>query len=193
MGLRTHGAAPVSSALAALVSSAVQVLGRNTTVVTVAASTTETTLTSFTVPANTIGSNRKLRLEIDGEYLNNSGLTLATGHVIKLTFGGVVLWQDTGKLIANSSNAKPFSMMWRIHNLTTATQVVGGQGILGGSPATVGLGEGADDEVDMNSAWSNRSLAVDTTIEQILALTWAHGVNDALISVRHNSSTLELV
>lgn len=193
MGFRSYGAAPVSSAITALLSSAVQVLGRNTTVVTSAGETTERTLTSFSVPAGVMGSTRKLRLEVDLEYLNNSGGPLVNGHVFRLVLGGVDLWKDTGKAISSSANVKPCSMVWLVHNAGAAVQVVGGRGILGGAPATTGIGEGADDEVDMNTAWGSRIGTVDTTQAQTLALLWAHGDVHANISIRHNSSTLELV
>ena len=48
-------------------------LARDLSTVTVTNTTTETSIFSFSIPANTLGPNRLLRVNIGGTYLNNSG------------------------------------------------------------------------------------------------------------------------
>jgi hypothetical protein len=170
------------------------VLTRLTTPVDVVSSTTETTLFTYTVPANVMGTTRRLRLELGGDYLNNSGLILTTSETVRIKFGGTTIWEDTGKLHANSSNRKPWFMRINVTNLgATNLQGLGGTILLGGSPSTTGIGEYSDDEVDASTAIGNTGIAIDTTATAVLAVTVQHGQADANISYRVNSGTLELV
>lgn len=174
------------------------VLDRLTTPVDVVNTLTETTLYTFTVPAGLMSTNRRLRLEIGGDYLNNSGGTLATSETLRIKFGTVgsptTVWADDGKLHANSTNRKPWFIRCNITNLGVAnSQSLGGWITLGGSPATTGTGEYADDEIDAQTAIGNTGLAIDTTAAAQFVVTVQHGVQHANISYRANSGVLELV
>jgi hypothetical protein len=170
------------------------VLARLTAQVEAVNTTDETTLFTFSVPANIMSTNRRLRLELGGDYLNNSGGTLTTSETLRIKYGGATVWADTGKLHANSSNRKPWFLRCNIMNLgATNSQSLGGMILLGGSPSTTGIGEYADDELDCSTAIGNTGLTVDTTSAQTLAVTVQHGQADANISYRVNSGTLEVV
>jgi hypothetical protein len=170
------------------------VLARLTTPVDVVNTLTETTLFTYTVPANTLGTTRRLRLELGGDYLNNSGGTLTTSETLRIKFGGTTIWQDDGKLHANSSNRKPWFMRVNITNLGAAnSQSLGGWITLGGSPSTTGIGEYGDDEIDAQTAIGNTGLTIDTTAAADLVVTVQHGQQHANISYRANSGVLELV
>lgn len=174
-----------------------RLLARTTTLVDVNNSTTETTLFTATVPAGVMGTNRTLRLQIDGDYLNNSGLTLTTSETLRIYFGGSVIWADAGKAHAASANRKPLSITVRITNAgATNSQVLGGTITLGGSPSTTGIGEYGDDEIDAQTAIGHATAsppAVDTTAAQTLSVSVQHGQAATTISYRLYSATLELV
>lgn len=169
------------------------VLSRLTTAVDVVNTLTETTLFTFTVPGNTMGTNRLLRLELVGDYLNNSGATLTTSETLRIKFGASTIWQDDGKLHVNSANRKPWFMKIHVMNLAAAnSQQLGGVITLGGAPSTVGTGEYADDEIDAQTAIGGTG-ALDTTASQALAVTVQHGQAATTISYRVLAGTLELV
>lgn len=170
------------------------VLSRLTTPVDVVNTTTETTLFTYTVPAGIMSTNRRLRLELGGDYLNNSGLPVTTSETLRIKFGGTTIWEDVGKLHASSSNRKPWFMRVNITNLGAAnSQGLGGTIMLGGSPATTGIGEYGDDELDASTAIGNTGLTIDTTATAVLAVSVQHGQADAAVSYRVNAGTLELV
>jgi hypothetical protein len=170
------------------------VLSRLTTPVDVVNTLTETTLFTYTVPAGAMSTNRRLRLELGGDYLNDSAGTLATSETLRIKFGGTTIWEDAGKLHAKSSNRKPWFMRVNITNLGAANlQGLGGTIMLGGSPSTTGIGEYGDDEIDANTAIGNTGLAIDTTATAVLAVTVQHGVQDVNVSYRVNAGTLELI
>jgi hypothetical protein len=157
-------------------------------------STSPVVLYTYTVPAGVMGTGRQLLLTIDGDYLNNSGGTLATSETLTFTLGATTIWSDTGKLHATSSNRKPLQFIARITNVGAANvQVLGGFITLGGSPSVTGIGEYGDDEVDANTAIGNTGLTIDTTAAQALALTVTHGQAASTISMRKNAATVVLL
>jgi len=73
-------------------------LDRDVTQAEVVDTTVETTVYTFTVPANTLSSNRLLHLILTGDYLNNSGSNKTL--TIRVNFGGVACGRRQKDLLA---------------------------------------------------------------------------------------------
>jgi hypothetical protein len=160
--------------------------------------TTETDLLNgaITIDAGAMGTSRKLRIEIDGDYLNNSGSTQT--FRLKLKLGSTVII-DTGvsSSIAASATRRPMQILATIQNLN-ATNVQWGKLVsqIGSAAAlTDGIGAAGSGMVAEAYAFATTSgtKAVDTTVARLLEVTVIHSAADANLSFRLKAATVEAV
>lgn len=161
-----------------------RVLARLNGTLAVTNTLTETTLFSYTVRGvrgphdGILGTDRMLRLTLLADYLNNTGLPLASPHLIRVKFGGTTLLTDTSPLFAALVDWRPLVFQAWVANMgDTGAQMAWSTNATGG---TLPGNNGA-------------SAAIDTTADRLLEVTVQHGVANALISFRRQSVTLELI
>lgn len=157
------------------------VINRNTTTVTVANTTTETSIYSFSVPANLMGTNRALHVKLFGTFLNN---TILTSDVLTLTvkLGGTTIATKNSSTIATSATTGDVYVEVIIANIGTANNQ---RGVLSMTIDEGGL-------VSVNSVGTGTG-AVDTTNAQTLDITVTHsaaGVNTSFTK-QHAYTILE--
>ena len=123
------------------ISGFVELLDTNMNTVTVANTITETSIYSFTVPANLLQSSGGIRVDLSGQLLNNSG----AGRTIqvKVKYGSTTMWADVSDSIGVGTAARGFSL-WLIlgANASTSAQKLTGAIYVGDKTApTTGVGE----------------------------------------------------
>lgn len=173
------------------------VIDRATADLDIVNTTVETTLYSFAVPANALGTNGLLRFTVFGDYLNNSGA--GETMTLRIKFGGTTLYQDVTGSIAAATARRPFRIVGEIGNKgATNVQFLVAHWELGAAgSATTGIGDigagGATGEIGQHVVASAGDAAIDTTLAATLDITIAHSVASLSISMRRKYAVLELI
>lgn len=144
------------------------VLVRNLTNSVLNNSTVRTSMTSCLIPANTLGTNRKVAATISGDYFNNTGAS--TTFTLEIVLGGTALYNVTTTSIGVGAAVRPFRLVFDLFaKLATNVQELAGSIIMpsGGAPTT-GRGTMTGSPVLANSFGGDGAL--DTTLAQTLEL-----------------------
>ena len=166
-----------------------------TAALTVTSTTTETTVYSVTVPANAMGTNGAVRMEMRGQFAHNN----AAGDTITLRakFGGVTFWELTSNLgNANSATANPWWLNIEVFNEgATNAQDAFLEGYVWSAAvaanASSGIGGLITNGFDLAGASTITSMAVDTTANQTLAFTVQWSASAAALQwTRRRAQTL---
>jgi hypothetical protein len=174
----------------------VRVLARETTLLSIVSSTTETDIFNFTIPANAMGINRALRLTINWTRNNNSGAA-ETAPTFRVYVGGTLRFQDASNAAASSANwvAGYTQLMLAMQNASNAMILSGiHRQSINTAPST-GIGDiagTADFGGEIGSA-TGTTFTQDTTSNWILRVTWANGTNNAAVQFRRHYAVLELI
>lgn len=156
------------------------ILDADNTTVTVASSTSATTLYTVTVPAGTLSGDRSIAVAVTGLYLNNDGA--ARNLTLAVKYGSTTMWGDLASITNSASN-----YAWSVHfilspkNEATSAQHVNGWAGLGGpgGASVAGYGDFATSSV--------RAFAGDATEDASTALaitvTVTHGTSSANLSI----------
>ncbi len=165
------------------------VLDRDVTTTDVVNTATETTVYTFSVPGGTLGTDRRLRLKLIGDWLNNAGTNSLT---VRTKFGGTTLF-STAIFVGASPNrhALFYELILSAHNATNAQIATlhyfeGGANTAGAPPGTLGNAGQSNTGVGVYNA-----LALDSTVAQTLEVTFQHGAADANLSARALTVLLE--
>lgn len=156
----------------------VSIYERSTSEVDVVSTVTETTVFSKTITGGHVSNNRSLRLRIVADYLNDSGSN--RNVTIRVKLGGTTLATVVGSSVPASASRLPAGLEILIQARgATNAQLVSvrhpnftSQGtVIESLPATA---------------------AVDTTVNQTLAVTVEHSAAHASLSWRKRGADLEL-
>ena len=130
--------------------------------------TTETTMYTYTVPANTLGTNGMIRISYVGELLNNTGGSATL--VVRVKLGSTTVFDSNTILAATNSSSERslFGHCWIAAANATNAQVSGGQISLGATSTTGGQAGGA---VFRPEAVHN-TIAEDSTTDLTLSITF---------------------
>jgi hypothetical protein len=163
---------------------------RDASTVDVTNTTTETTIFSYAVPANELGTARKLRCEMGGDYLNNNGV--ASTLRLRLKYGGTTIFDDIVAVSSVSATRRPWYLMLSLcANGAAGAQSLFGFMLLGtAGGATAGLGDIDTDEVESMAPFFGTS-AVDSTVSQTLEVTATWSTANAGLSLRRFHAGLE--
>lgn len=146
--------------------------------VAVANTVAATTVYSYSVPANTLGTDKGLRLNLSGTYLNNSGAS--RNVTITATYGGTTLISQATPAIVTSGTTGN----WGVNLYLMAANATNAQrSRLEGS-----FEAGTAVDVVIND---NGSSAVDSTINQTLTITVTNSAAAATIITTKNLAVLE--
>lgn len=151
----------------------------------------ETDLYTFNVPANTMGTNRTLRLTLVGDVLSNSGS--GVNLTLRFKFGGtlvgsfVVNFASTVDRYAHRCEFEIYESDSTVLQRGLARWIIYGAGSadnLGGTQPLIGNGD--------RGGFRN-NLAVDTTLAQSLTITAEWATASTNLSVRALSRRLEVI
>lgn len=164
-------------------------LARNAAQTNVVSTATETTVFSYAVPANLLGTSRMLRLTLFGDQHNSSGSSMY--QMWRVRFGGTLIGSLGFNLSSGVANSRrevqiyvdimPFNVtsnqiaavtMHQRNSATTSESVLAAPN----RPFTL-----------------TSSLALDTTSSQVLAVTAQNTVGNANANMRVHSVLLELI
>lgn len=172
-------------------SSGVTVLDRDVTEQTITANT-ETSVYSYSVPGNTMGSTKTLCIAMQWLILNNGGANRV--YTVRVSFGGTVVHFSALTQNIDADDKLALTEVWitnvnatntqRCYGRTTWPPAAGHAAGSVGNPPTV-------DELVTTRYSGNATLAIDTTAAQTVAVTLQHEGNDA--SVTCQSVLLELL
>lgn len=137
-----------------------------------------TTIYSYSVPANTLGTDKGLRLNISGQYLNNSGANRKV--TITVSYGGTTMISQATPNIATSATTGN----WGITVYLMAANATNAQRArLDGS-----FEAGTAADVVIND---NGTASVDSTTNQTLTVTVANSAAATTITTTKNLAVLE--
>jgi len=156
------------------------VLDRDVTTATVANTTAATTVYTFSVPANTLSTNRAIVVEAIGDVLSNAGTTPTL--TVALTYGGTTFASAAISAVLTASANRRALLTRATLSANNATNAQVGSGevtIL--EPNTV---SGTLSSVFTCYVGMHNALTVDSTAAQTLAMTLTHNIADANISAR---------
>ena len=155
--------------------------------------TSETDLFTYTVPGNTLGTNKALRVQIKADYLNNSGVNATVRF--RVYYGATEMYQDLGATMTTDASRHPVLIeLWLIPRNATNSQALGGyilQGVAGG--ATTGIGDLGNDEILSDSPLRGNDASEDSTASKVLKVTVAHSAASTNLSIRKTYSVVELL
>lgn len=162
-------------------------------------STTESSLISgaaasgtsgFRIPANTLGLVGAVRLTLIGDYLNNSGGNQSC--TIKIKFGGTVFYGDAVGSIGASANRYPARIQVVLANLNaTNSNLLQGLAPNWGTVPTTGSVAGLVSVMSNLRMVTSAVQSIDTTADQYLDVTAAHGAANANLSIRRHAAYAE--
>jgi len=161
-------------------------LDRDVTVNEVVNTITETTVYSFSVPANTLSTNRSLRLSMIGDVLSNTGI--ARNLTIRVKFGATTIFTRSDGF---SDSATRYGHALRLSlSAANATNAQVSEGTW--TPKT---SVGVTGEVSGANRWTgmHTSIAEDSTLAQTLAITFELSAASASLSARCHTVLLELI
>jgi hypothetical protein len=171
------------------------VLDRSSTSQSVASSITETSIYSFSVPANILDTDKCVRLTILGDYLNNSASTSTL--TLKLNFGGTTQWTDVSAAQTSDADLRAFHFEAMVCNQNaTNVQAIGGNAGLS-NIATTTTGAGDLSTVITAATGFQTPIsgigAIDTTAARTIDFLITHSVNNANTRLRKQYALLEVL
>jgi hypothetical protein len=178
-----------------------RVLDRDVTLVEVVNTTTETTVYTFELPANTLGTDRMLRLTLLGDTLHNSGLGPVKTVRVKLGATTVATCMATHTGDSSGTHRAPFRLVAEISGAGALDAQVALAKLwdpLLGSPAAAGWMSGASSAALTGSLGTlfqsgHNAVAEDSTEALTLAVTVQWPIPSASISARVHVVQLELL
>jgi hypothetical protein len=117
------------------------VIARDATELAVASSTAKNTVWSVAVPANKLGVDKTIAIEIGGSLSANSGTVTLT---VSIAYGGTTMYEDATVTVTNAALSHPWFLNLRLseHAGVTNSQVLTGHISMGSAAATTsGLGD----------------------------------------------------
>lgn len=167
---------------------AATVLDRDVTLAEVVNTVTETTVYSFPVPANTLGSTHALRFTMICDYLNNSGGSV--NLTVKVKFGATTIYNSGATSMTTDASRRGMELRGTLAaaNATNAQRshvrwIIGAVGTAAGTAASA---ETSRDAV-------HNAVAEDSTAGKTLEITITHGTANANVSFRAHSVFLEFL
>lgn len=165
---------------------------RSSTVVNDTSSSTASNVVSFSVPANALGTNRSVEVEILGDLLQNSGS--ATNLTITFQYGATVMWSSTVAPAA-SANRRPFkfNLVLFAANSTSAQIINGTVIVFQGGAAATGTGPLQIAPATPIEAIPRGTATEDSTAAKtfLMTITWASAASTCEFKVEHVTATLK--
>jgi len=170
-----------------------RLLDQSTTEQDVVNTAAETSVYSFSIPSNTLGTAGSLRLTVTGNYLNNTGSGQSIFVAVKL--GGTIFAGSLSAGLASVSTSalRRGFLLQAVLNANGATnaQRAVTRAMLGLAAATETDWGNTTVAFDLHCMHS--ALAKDMTAAQTITMTITHGTASSNLSFKRWGATLELV
>lgn len=170
----------------------VALVDRETSDQAVVNTVTETTVLTYTVPANSLGTTGILRGTLVADFLNDTGSNQT--FRLRLKLGATTLYDGTTVALATSTTRRPVSLQFWLANQGATNDQTGGAVFAYGraTASTVGLGDFS------NAATGDGPLvfadgAVDTTSAQAIAVTIELSAASASLEFRKRLGFVEQI
>ncbi len=164
-----------------------RVLDRDVAVATVASTTDETTVYTYTVPGGTLSTNKKLRLSVLADHLNNDGA--ARNLTVKVKYGTTTLFSTGAMSITNSATRRGILLSLDLAAFASESAQVAGGSLVWTADAT---GVATTVATSLYYGHHNNSTE-DSSGDLALAVTVQHGTSSANISFRCLTAHLEVL
>lgn len=152
-------------------------------------STAEVDLFSGTITANTMGTNGRYDLNLEGDVLNSSGAT--NNLTIRVKYGATTFWGDIGG-VTNSTTRRSLRVRLAVSSRGSGKQRVTGEVALGdGNPGTIG-GSGNLFSAGPHTTFHGDATE-DTTSDKTLKVTAQWGTASASSELRLYDARLVFV
>lgn len=163
----------------------VRVVDRDVILTDVVASVAETTVYSFNVPANTLGTNKAIKMELIGDYLNSSGAD--AGLIVRIKFGATTLAAFSFSGIPTQALRRSIFLETLLSALnSTSVQVAWSRGTVSNAGGVSGVGSAMGIDITGTSPQvaSVSSVPEDSTAIKALVVTFENSVNSGVVSAR---------
>jgi hypothetical protein len=154
--------------------------------------TTEANIFTYQIPANKLDLNRVMRLEMWGDYLNNSGSNRTLS--LRIGIGATTLFNHTTLNIPTNANRRPWRLLCEFGNLGAKNlNWMSGLFVLGqmGTPAT-GAGALNTTALLATAIASNGTTAIDTSTNQQFSVFATHSAAAATVELRRFKSLTKI-
>ena len=154
---------------------------------------TETDFLNYTVPGNTLGTNKALRITIRGDALNSSGGTATIR--LKITYGATLMYNDLGGAAASDAARRAYliDLVLFAKNATNSQGMYGTVYLGAAGLATTGVGDMGDNEIIISAPIAGINASEDSTASKVLKITVTNSVNASTQSTRKLYSVIELL
>jgi len=165
---------------------------RVTDTVTITNTTTETTVYSYTVPANKLSTNKMLRLTLVGDYLNNSGANRSLR--LRIYLGDTLIFDDSGSVVSPYPDLRAWRLTLNLSNLGAVdSQFLSGFfNVSSASEALVGTGDFAGTVDDCTLTFCG-SASEDTTADKLFKVTLTFSAANENLTLKCYYALLELI
>lgn len=159
------------------------------TTVTITNSTTQTSIASETIPANSLGGTREVVTQLAGEFLNNSGATTTIDLEVKL--GATTMFKHISSTIATSTATRAWFLELHLSakNSTAIQDLMGTLHLSAGQNPTTGVGALGTSAI---SGVFHGTGAESTTVDKVLDILITLGNANANITFTKNSGDIVL-
>lgn len=165
----------------------IRVLARSTTEQAVTNTVVNTSVFSTNIPANTLGTNKTLRLVLTGYYTNTSGG--ASNLTPTVTWGGTTI---ASVALAYATGTQGAMYLEAIINANGATGSQRSNVRVNVIPSAVNVAAAALTTENVLAAYHD-TLAIDSTIAQTLGVNVQHSVANAAISFKRWLAIVEVL
>jgi hypothetical protein len=159
------------------------VLSKSAATTTVSGTIAETNLISFTIPGGVMGTDGVLALNFGGNIANNSGANRTVR--VRIYLGATLMYDDTSAAMVTGASYPLVGRLVLNSNSSASSQRLTGTLMIGGGPATTGLGDLATDEI-ISTTPLQGTAAVDTSTDQTFRITVTHSNASASLITTNN-------
>ena len=155
-------------------------------------STTETDIVSYTVPANTLGTDKAIRVSLRGRYVNASGSNKTI--TIRIKYGATTLFQDSTIIFNSAATTSVFIQDFILTaKEATNSQIMIGSFIMGGR-GTPAIGLGSMSIVTNSVSFGVQgSSSIDSTSAQDFKVTFQHSAAAENTTFTRDYAAVELL
>jgi hypothetical protein len=144
-----------------------RLLDRDVTVTTVVSSAAETTVYSYTVPGNTLSTDRRLRLSLIAEFTNSTGGN--STPTLRFKWGGSTRATFAPTLASNAT-----ARQWILEVDLNAENATNAQRMRAESMVTTAVADGTEGTKQAEAVARHHALAVDTTADAVIEISIQH-------------------
>lgn len=154
--------------------------------------TTETTFYSYTVPGGALGTDKRLRVDLILDFLNNTGS--GQTFTLKVVFGATTMFVDTTGTLATNTARRPIRLsVWLSADGSASAQILNGVLTVGATSAATGIGGLSSASTPLQGGTLGGTAAESSASDLALELKVTLSSASSNLSLRMRSAVAELV